>query len=93
MYKNHQPIVKGLCIVENDDGSIVMCDKVKRLSGLGDAVPAQANDHSDGFVCESYAFPSSRLRIGRCPLCSIPVYSGKEDKPKLNPIKASKRKQ
>ena len=69
-----------------------MCDKVVHPSGEVDAVPAQVIKYADGYVCEAYAFPKSRERVGGCALCSIPAPSTKKKQPKLNPIKASKRK-
>lgn len=90
MYELHKEIIDGMC-VEFRDGLVFMCDKVAHRSGQIDAVPAQVLQHPAGYVCESYAFPWGRKKIGGCALCSIPKRGSEKKKHKLNPIKASKR--
>jgi len=92
MYEGHTGIVEGMCIKKDKDDNVLMCDKVREPSGLTDAVPMYAMQYPAGFVCESYAFPKSRERLGGCALCSIKELSSSVNKHKLNPIKASKRK-
>lgn len=90
MYENHTEIIKGMCVLERD-GHILMCERVKHPSGEVDAVPKYVIKYPAGFVCESYAYPRSRKRVGGCALCSIPTVSKSTNKKALNPIKASKR--
>jgi len=92
MYEDHTAIVEGMCVRKDEAGNVLMCDKVREPSGLTDAVPMYVIEYHAGFVCESYAFPKSRERIGGCALCSIKEVSQKVKSNKLNPIKASKRK-
>jgi len=94
MYENHTAIVEGMCVKRVLD-RVYMCDKVRHPSGQVDATPVMAIKHPGGFVCESYAFPRSRKKVGGCALCSIQdVGKAKDIRPMtlLNPIKASKRK-
>ena len=91
MYENHKSVVAGMCIRTTDKGNIVMCDRVIHPSGEIDAVPKFVKLYPGGYVCESYAFPESRLKIGGCALCSIQEASATVKKLNVNPIKASKR--
>ena len=91
MYENHKEIVRDLCIRTTKDGSIVMCDKIVHPSGQVDAVPKFVERYPAGYVCSSYAFPESRLKVGGCALCSISEVTEKKSGRMINPIKASKR--
>lgn len=91
MYEDHTGIVEGMCVKNGSDGAVLMCSKVVEPSGLVNADPGYVIQYPAGFVCESYAYPRSRNRVGGCALCSIKEVSV-ADKKKLNPIKASKRK-
>lgn len=80
-----------MCIKTIDDEKVLMCDKVVHPSGEVDAIPKYVARYPAGFVCESYAFPRSRDKVGGCALCSIPAQEAQESKKKTNPLKASKR--
>ena len=89
-YGVQRSIVEGMCIKTIED-KVLMCDKVVHPSGEVDAIPKYVARYPAGFICKSYAFPRSRVRIGGCALCSIPTEEARFNQKKLNPLKASKR--
>ena len=59
---------------------------VEKCEGCGKSLP-----EAGAQVCSVYLIPSSKWRIGKCPMATHIKKEIKDDAFKLNPLKASKR--